>query len=188
MSGFPVRGYRQASVPIALVAVLALTWSGSGSLVWAERKAPVGQEGVTDDRAVAGRPQTRPSVPVQPGVGVSPKQEVGKSFSPGKPGGPLKKQPVRRAHRRTRGAKRLKPQISITPKPDVSFHGLLEQPQRYFPHYEPGKGGATNPNTGALLHDHFQELDKNRDGSIDPFERALGRLDIDRDLADRQWQ
>ena len=187
MSGIPVRGYRQAPASIALVAVLALMWSGSGSLVWAERKAPAGQDGVTAGRAVVAQSQVRSSVPVQPGVGVSQKQQVGKSFSREKPVRPSKKQPVRRAHRRIRGAKRLKDQIPITPKADVSFYGMLEQPQRYSPHYEKGRRGP-NPNAGALLHDHFQELDKNRDGSIDPFERAVGRLDIDRDLADRQWQ
>lgn len=102
--------------------------------------------------------------------------------------GSTKDQPVRRAHRRSRGVKRLRPQATLIPKPDVSYHGLLQRPQRYIPHYEHGRGGVPNPNAGALLHDHFQELDKNRDGSIDPFERALGRLDLERDLADHQWQ
>jgi hypothetical protein len=35
---------------------------------------------------------------------------------------------------------------------------------------------------GNVLHDHFQELDKNHDGAIDPIERATGRIDLDRDL------
>lgn len=95
---------------------------------------------------------------------------------------------ARRAHRHSREGKSLRPQVTITPKPDLSYHGMLEQPQRYTPQYQQGKGSAPNPNAGIILHDHFQELDKNRDGSLDPFERALGRLDIDRDLTDRQWQ
>jgi len=102
--------------------------------------------------------------------------------------GLIKEQSVRSAHRRARAAKQLRPQATLTPRPDVSYHGMLQQPQRYTPQYEHGKGGVPNPNAGALLHEHFQELDKNRDGSIDPFERAVGRLDLERDLADHQWQ
>jgi hypothetical protein len=121
-------------------------------------------------------------------VGISKKQRMGKGPALEKGKGQTKEPSARRAHRRARAAKPLRPQATLTPKPDVSFHGMLQQPQRYTPYYEHGKGGVPNPNVGALLHEHFQELDKNRDGSIDPFERALGRLDLDRDLADHQWQ
>lgn len=74
-------------------------------------------------------------------------------------------------------------------KPDLSYHGILHQPQRY----DPSQGhrrsaGVPNPQAGDLVYDHFQELDKNRDGLIDPVERARGRLDIDRDLANHRWQ
>jgi hypothetical protein len=73
-------------------------------------------------------------------------------------------------------------------KPDLSYHGMLEQPRRYDPSRGQRKGGVPNPKAGDLTVDHFQELDKNRDGVLDPFERALGRLDIDRDLTNRQWE
>lgn len=116
--------------------------------------------------------------------GGSGKQRIGKSPSLENGKGPTKEPSARRA----RAAKPLRPQATLTPKPDLSYHGMLQEPQRYTPHYEHGKGGVPNPNAGALLHEHFQELDKNRDGSIDPFERALGRLDLNRDLADHQWQ
>jgi hypothetical protein len=79
------------------------------------------------------------------------------------------------------------PVLTIQPKPDLSYHGILEHPQRYDPSLQRHKGSAHNPGTGDLLHDHFQELDKNRDGVLDPFERALGRLDMDRDLSNRKW-
>ena len=79
------------------------------------------------------------------------------------------------------------PVLTIQPKPDLSYHGILEHPQRYDPSLQRHKGSAHNPGTGDLLHDHFQELDKNRDGILDPFERALGRLDMDRDLSNRKW-
>ena len=39
-----------------------------------------------------------------------------------------------------------------------------------------------------LTHDHFQELDRNQDGAIDPVERAFGRIDMDRDLHTRTLQ
>lgn len=164
-----------------------LTWAGEGNVAWAERKASVGQGGVASNRLAGGQPPSRPSAPVQKDLGISQKQRVEKSPSLEKGKGP-KEQSIRRAHRRARAAKPLRPQATLTPKPDVSYHGLLQQPQRYVPHYEHGKGGVPNPNAGALLHEHFQELDKNRDGSIDPFERALGRLDLERDLADHQWE
>ncbi|MEK6634647.1 MAG: EF-hand domain-containing protein [Nitrospirota bacterium] len=183
-----VRRYRPATGLALLVVALVLTWAGEGSVAWAERKSSVGQGGVASNRLAGGQQPSRSSAPVQTDVGISPKQRVGKSSSLEKGKGPAKEPSARRAHRRARVAKPLSPQATLTPKPDVSFHGMLQQPQRYTPHYEHGKGGVPNPNAGALLHEHFQELDKNRDGSIDPFERALGRLDLDRDLADHQWQ
>jgi hypothetical protein len=84
-----------------------------------------------------------------------------------------------------KAGRKLRPSASVQPKPNLSYHGMLEQPRRYDPGHARRKGAAPNPQAGDLLHDHFQELDKNRDGMIDPFERALGRLDIDRDLANR---
>lgn len=101
---------------------------------------------------------------------------------------PSRGKTARRGQRHSKAGKQLRPQATIAPKPDLSYHGILEQPQRYAPQYEHSKGGVPNPNTRVLLHDHFQELDRNRDGTIDPFERALGRLDMDHDLADRQRQ
>ncbi len=177
-----VRRYRSAAAWTLLVAALLLTWAEG------EGKASGGQGGVAGNRAAVGQQTSLPSAPVQKDVGISQKQRVGKSPFLEKGKGSTKEPSARRAHRRARAAKPLRPQATLTPKPDVSYHGMLQQPQRYTPHYAHGKGGVPNPNTGALLHEHFQELDKNRDGSIDPFERALGRLDLNRDLADHQWQ
>ena len=183
-----VRRYRSAAGLALLVAALGMTWGGEGSVAWAERKASVGQGGIAANQAAASQPKTRPADSARTDMGIPKKQRVGQNSSVGKAMRPAKEQSARRAHRRARAAKPLKPQATLTPKPDISYHGMLQQPQRYTPHYEHGKGGVPNPNAGALLHEHFQELDKNRDGSIDPFERALGRLDLDRDLADHQWQ
>lgn len=188
MFGIPVKRYRQASGLGALAAALVLSWAGEGSVARAERKVSTEQGEVAANRAAAGQPASRASAPVRKDVGISKKQRAGKNPSLEQSMASTKDQPARRAHRRARGAKRLRPQATLTPKPDVSYHGMLEQPQRYAPQYQHSKGGAPNPNAGTLLYDHFQELDKNRDGSIDPFERSFGRLDMDRDLADRLWQ
>lgn len=69
---------------------------------------------------------------------------------------------------------------------NLTHHGILEQPRRYDPGRDRRTGRVLNPQAGELLQDHFLELDRNRDGAIDPFERALGRPDIDRDLHNRQ--
>ncbi len=183
-----VRRYRPAAGVAVFVVAMVSIWAGEGSVAWAERKASVGQGGVASNRTAVGQQASRPSAPVQKDVGISKKQRIRKGPALEKGKGLTKEQSVRRAHRRARAAKQLRPQATLTPKPDVSYHGMLQQPQRYTPHYERGKGGVPNPNASALLHEHFQELDKNRDGSIDPFERALGRLDLERDLADHQWQ
>ena len=76
-----------------------------------------------------------------------------------------------------------RPPAIVQPKPDLSYHGMLEQPQRYDPSRNRRAGRAPNPQASEILHDHFQELDKNHDGVIDPFERSLGRLDMDRDVS-----
>jgi hypothetical protein len=183
-----VKQYRPAAGLALLVAALVMTWAWEGSVAWAERKVSTGHGGIAANQAAASQPKTRPADSARKDMGISKKQRAGQNSSVGKAMRPTKEPSARRAHRRARAAKPLRPQAMLTPKPDVSYHGMFQQPQRYTPHYEHGKGGVPNPNADALLHEHFQELDKNRDGSIDPFERALGRLDLDRDLADHQWQ
>jgi hypothetical protein len=84
--------------------------------------------------------------------------------------------------------KKLYPPVSVMPKADLSYHGMFEQRQRYDPGRDQRKGRVPNPMARELHHDHFQELDRNRDGTLDPVERARGRLDIDRDLSNRQWE
>ena len=88
--------------------------------------------------------------------------------------------------RRTQMQKNPPPMEPVQPKPDLSYHGTLEQPQRYTLNRDQRKGAVPTPQAGELDYDHFQELDKNRDGVIDPLERASARLDIDWDLANRQ--
>lgn len=90
--------------------------------------------------------------------------------------------------RQSKGGKKAKTQAVIKPRTDLMYHGILENPSRYDPRQNRQTAGAPDPQTPELTHDHFQELDRNRDGKIDPVERVFGRLDMDRDLSTRQWQ
>ena len=90
--------------------------------------------------------------------------------------------------RRPRAGGRFRPSTVVEPKTSFSYHGILEQPQRYNTSRDRRTARAPHPLAEELLGDHFNELDKNRDGVIDPFERILGRLHIDRDMTNRQWE
>jgi hypothetical protein len=92
---------------------------------------------------------------------------------------------VRRAPRHHQASKKQMPEVMAEPKPDVFSNGLLKHPRRYHPDQATGKDGLRNPHTDDLLHDHFQELDRNRDGVIDPVEQVTGRLDIEKDMGHR---
>ena len=83
-----------------------------------------------------------------------------------------------------------KPPMPAEPQPDIAtnlaHYGILQRPRRYDPGYDRRAGSVLHPMGRELLYDHFLELDRNHDGAIDPFERAGGRLDIDRDLRARE--
>lgn len=91
-----------------------------------------------------------------------------------------------RSPRRMKVYKKRAPKAVVQPRTDLIYHGMLESPQRYDPRRNRLGGGVPDPHTAELTHDHFQELDRNQDGSIDPVERTFGRPDMDRDLHDRQ--
>ena len=79
------------------------------------------------------------------------------------------------------------PKAVVEPRTDLMYHGMLESPQRYDPRRNHHVGaGVPDPQNPELTLDHFQELDHNQDGSIDPVERVFGRLDMDRDFHDRR--
>jgi hypothetical protein len=99
-----------------------------------------------------------------------------KSISPVSPKG----------HRRMKVHRKRAPEAVVQPRTDLMYHGMLESPQRYDPRRSHLGTGVPDPHNPELTHDHFQELDRNQDGSIDPVERTFGRLDMDRDLHNRQ--
>ena len=82
--------------------------------------------------------------------------------------------------------KRMTPKAVVQPRTDLMYHGMLESPQRYDPRRNHLGAGVLDPHNPELTHDHFQELDRNQDGQIDPVERTFGRPDMDRDLHDRR--
>jgi hypothetical protein len=84
--------------------------------------------------------------------------------------------------------KRELPKAVVQPRADLMYYGMLESPQRYDPRRNHLGGSVPNPDILELTHDHFQELDRNQDGTIDPIERTFGRPDMDRDLHDRRPQ
>jgi len=90
-----------------------------------------------------------------------------------------------KSHRRMKTHKRRVPKAVVQPRTDLMYHGMLESPQRYDSRRNHLDAGVPDPHNSELTQDHFQELDRNQDGSIDPVERAFGRLDMDRDFHDR---
>jgi len=78
------------------------------------------------------------------------------------------------------------PKAVVQPRTDLMYHGMLESSQRYDPRRTHRGAGVPDPHNPELTHDHFQELDRNQDGTIDPVERTVGRPDMDRDLHDRR--
>ena len=85
----------------------------------------------------------------------------------------------------TKTLKKAIPKAVVQPRTDLMYYGMLEDSQRYDPRPNPRLAGVPNPQSSDLTHDHFQELDRNQDGIIDPVERAFGRIDMDRDLNTR---
>ena len=81
--------------------------------------------------------------------------------------------------------KKVTPKAVVQPRTDLIHFGMLEDSQRYDPRPHNDSAAVRSPQTPELTHDHFQELDRNQDGLIDPVERTFGRIDMDRDLHTR---
>ncbi len=87
-----------------------------------------------------------------------------------------------KSHRRLKAHRKRVSRAAVHPRTDLMYHGMLESPQRHDFRRNHLGAGLPNPYGPELTHDHFQELDRNQDGLIDPIERAFSRLDLDRDL------
>ena len=98
----------------------------------------------------------------------------------------VSKQAVQKSPYLLKTQKKVVPKAAVQPRTDLTYYGVLEDSQRYDPRPNSRLAGVPSPQTSDLTHDHFQELDRNQDGKIDPVERAFGRIDMDRDLHNRQ--
>jgi hypothetical protein len=91
----------------------------------------------------------------------------------------------KKSDRATKARKKIASKAVLQPRTDLIHYGVLKDSQRYNPSPYSPHGGLAHPQTSDLTFDHFQELDRNQDGVIDPVERAFGRIDMDRDLRSR---
>ena len=145
-----------------------------------DTKAPVAQPIAPDGQVPAKLPKVGAKQPAR--------TELSKTVAAASQGQPPSARASRKSRRHQKARKKWRSPAIVQPKPDLSYYGILEQPQRYDPSRDRRAGRAPNPQASEILHDHFQELDKNYDGMIDPFERAFGRLDMDRDVSNHQWE
>jgi hypothetical protein len=91
----------------------------------------------------------------------------------------------RKSRRSMKASRKTAAKAMVQPRTDLIPYGMLEDSQRYDPRPRAVSAGVPSPQRLDLTHDHFQELDRNQDGKIDPVERAFGRIDMDRDLHTR---
>jgi hypothetical protein len=98
--------------------------------------------------------------------------------------------PAARKSRRAslKASKKAAAKAVVQPRTDLIPYGMLEDSQRYDPRPRAVSAGVPSPQRYDVTHEHFQELDRNQDGKIDPVERAFGRIDMDRDLHSRTLQ
>jgi len=174
---------------IFLVAILVTLggFSDWEQLLWA---APSNSKQGAKSPTVQSLGLDRKVFPASPTVSAKPslKSESNKAVATGSQRQLAADRARRKTARHRKAGKKWRPPAVVQLKPDLSYHGMFEQPQRYDPSLNRRAGRAPNPQAGELQLDHFQELDKNYDGVIDPFERAFGRLDMDRDVSNRQWE
>ena len=111
-----------------------------------------------------------------------------RSMTPSRSAAVAPKETPSKKHRAVKSQKKVTPKPVVQPRIDLIHYGVLEDSQRYNPRPHAAPAGLPSPQTPELIHDHFQELDRNQDGMIDPVERAFGRIDMDRDLHTRALQ
>jgi hypothetical protein len=151
---------------------LIITLTASGESL-AARKPPNATSDLDSKSMVAVRPASphpKPAPAVRPAASPHVSSSRGKS------------------HRPTKILKKTVPKAVVQPRTDLIHYGVLEDSQRYDPRPPADSAGVLHPDALDLTHDHFQELDRNQDGKIDPVERAFGRIDMDRDLPTRTLQ
>ena len=162
---------KRSSAIIWLAYALVVTYDGSGDGL-AARNARKEPAVFSSTKNVQSTPQVKPASVARP------------SKYPAVEATPVK----RKSHRPVKASKKSVPKAIVQPRTDLMHYGILENSQRYDPRPPADSTGVPHPQALDLTHDHFQELDRNQDGKIDPVERAFGRIDMDRDLHTRTLQ
>jgi hypothetical protein len=96
--------------------------------------------------------------------------------------------PSKKSHGVIKARKKITSKAVLQPRTDLIHYGVLKDSQRYDPSPNFRHGRVPHPQASDLTYDHFQELDRNQDGMIDPVEQAFGRIDMERDLLSRTVQ
>ncbi|WP_173049722.1 EF-hand domain-containing protein [Nitrospira sp. KM1] len=142
------------------------------------------------DRPSASQPPVRPESPASsarmPKLSVTAPQHIatGALAIPKSPARPVKK--ARSSMRSKKSIGKGHGKAVSQPNTHDAYYGLLADRQHYDPRPRSQRAGFPHPRAADLSYDYFQELDRNRDGRIDSMERAVSRLDIDRDLETRR--
>jgi hypothetical protein len=172
---------------IVMLSILLLAWALAGSvdgLSFATQTKPLDQ----DSSGVPLKSQKISAIASEKIV--APKVTKALRPSTKEPKGAVLRRPpfTANSHRAIKAHKKALPKAVVQPRTDLMHYGMLENAQRYDPLPHAHHKGVPNPQTSDLTHDHFQELDRNQDGAIDPVERTFGRIDMDRDLHTRTLQ
>jgi hypothetical protein len=166
---------------------LAWIWAMAGQAVAAQKKAREQPTPVSGKDLRPPFEQAQKTSPPKASKVVQPSLAERKPSSLPKPAMSAQVEPLPSGRKHIRPIhKKVMPKAVVQPRTDLMYYGVLEDSQRYDPRPNPHTAGVPNPQTPDLTHDHFQELDRNQDGKIDPVERAFGRIDMDRDLHNRQ--
>ena len=161
--------------------LLVVTLSSAGQ---AARKTSKPSPGVpTDSPASAGEFRQQPS-PAKPVPSASRLPAAGKKGFGARPKKSASVEPLSTGttRRPLKASRKPAAKAVLQPRTDLIPYGMLEDRQRYDPRPRAVSAGVPSPHRLDLTHEHFQELDRNQDGKIDPVERAFGRIDMDRDL------
>ena len=171
---------------VVLICSLALVWTMADPVPAAQRKAREQASPVVSGKPIESLPE-QVQQPVRktdmPAISEGRPEAIQKPTRPAQ----VKAKPSSSKSRRYgKVHKKVVPKAMVQSRTDLKYHGILENPQRYDPRPNSRTAGLPNPQIPDLIQDHFQELDRNQDGRIDPVEKAFSRLDMDHDLATTQ--
>ncbi|HJT20735.1 MAG TPA: EF-hand domain-containing protein [Nitrospira sp.] len=174
-----------------LILFCATLWYGSFDPVSLAKEKSKEPSSVLDVRKTSKMPAERSERSSGPAV-----KKAGRQSQPGRPPRPVHAQgrqntaepPAqhRMSHHPMSKSKKVLPKATLGSDLDPKPHGMLQDSRRYDSRLGFRTSGLQDPQLQHVSYEHFQELDRNQDGRIDPVERAFSRLDMDRDLHDHR--